>query len=132
VTVPGPTARLERFRARWHTATCTISRPQDAKTFDPDTGRYDDPPTVTVYAGACLAVPTGGDRVQEFGEGPVTLRSYIVTIMDRAVDVQVGDTVTVTSSRRDPLLGDGLELVVLDVPKSELATARRLVCEETL
>jgi hypothetical protein len=132
VTVPGPTGRLSRLRARWHTATCTIGRPAGDPVFDPSTGDYTDPAETPVYSGRCLAVPTGGDRVQEFGEGPVTLRSYIVTIMDLAADVQVGDTVTVTSSSRDPLLGDSLELVVLDVPKSELATARRLVCEEQL
>lgn len=130
-TVPGPTARLIRLQARWHTATCTITRPGAGDpVWNDETGTYDDPPPTTVYSGACLVTPTGGDRVQEFGEGPVVTRQYTISIEDLTADVHVEDTITITDSR-DPL-AEGRTMRVLDIPKSELVTVRRLIAEEVL
>lgn len=132
MTLPGPTDRLVRMQARWQTATCTITR---AGAGDPvrneETGQLEPPAATTVYTGPCLVTPEGGDRVQEFGGAPVALRSYTVSIADLTADVHVEDLVTVTGSR-DPLLDVGRALRVLDVPKSELVTVRRLACEEVL
>ena len=128
---PGPSARLVQLQARWHTATCTVTRPGAGEpVFDPNTGGYTDPAPVAVYAGACLVTPTGGERAVDFGEGPVVLRSYDVQIEDTSVAFRVGDDVTITDSR-DPL-AVGMTLDVLDVPKSEHVTVRRLTCEEVL
>jgi hypothetical protein len=130
--VIGPSPGLAHHQARWHTATCTIGNPGVG---DPvrneETGQLEPPAPTTVYDGPCLVAPEGGDRVQEFGEGPVTLRSYTIEIPDLTVDVHVEAIVTITSSR-DPLLAAGRELRVLDVPKSELITVRRLLAEEVL
>lgn len=128
----GPSPGMALHEARWHTATCTITRPGAGEpVFDPETGGYTDPPPDTIYTGDCLVTPEGGDRVQQFGEGPVVLRSYTVQIADTTTAVKVGDTITVTGSR-DPLLAADRTLVVLDVPKSELVTVRRLIAEEVL
>lgn len=147
MTLPGPSARLVELQARWHTATCIITRsdPDTEPVLDPNTGTYTPPDPVTVYSGACLVTPEGSDRVEQFGEQPVPLRRYTVSISDLTADVRVGDTIWITVSH-DPLLtGDaaysdtyiggylvGQALVVLDVPKSELATVRRLRAEEIL
>lgn len=119
------------MQARWHTATCTITRAGGDPVRNEETGQLEPAPPVTVYTGPCLVTPEGGDRVVEFGGEPVALRSYTVSIADLTADVHVEDTVTVTASR-DPLLDAGRALRVLDVPKSELATVRRLSCEEVL
>lgn len=127
----GPSPGLASLQARWHTATCTITRPGTGDpVFDPITGTITDPPPTAVYTGPCLVTPEGGDRVQQFGEGVVVTRTYSVSIEDTSVVVKVGDTVTVTASR-DPLAVDRT-MTVLDVPKSELLTVRRLTVEEVL
>lgn len=126
-----PSPGLSWLQSRWHTAACTISRPGAGEpVFDPETGDYTDPADVTVYTGACSVLPTGGDRVQQFGEGPVVLRSFDVTLSGLDDGVQVGDTITVAHDT-DPRL-DGMELTVLDVQASSLPTNRRLVAEEVL
>lgn len=119
------------MQARWHTATCIITRSGGDPVRNEETGQLEPAPDTTVYEGPCLVTPEGGDRVQEFGEGPVALRTYTVSIADLTVDVHVEDTVTVTASR-DPLLDAGRAMRVLDVPKSELVTVRRLLAEEVL
>lgn len=128
----GPSPGLAEHQSRWHTATCTITR---AGTGDPvrneTTGQLEPPPATTVYTGPCLVTPEGGDRVQEYGGAPVAMRSYSVQIADLTADIHVEDLVTITASR-DPLLDVGRALRVLDVPKSELATVRRLLAEEVL
>lgn len=121
---------LAGYAGRLHTATCTITRPAGAPVYDPETNSYTPGSTIEVYAGPCQVLPSGGERVQQFGEGPITTREHTVSIADLTVDARVGDTVTVTATR-DPLLVDR-RLVVLDVPKSEHVTVRRLVCEEVL
>lgn len=126
MTVPGPTGRLVRLQRRWNLAACTITVPGGDPVFDPETGEYTDPAATTVYQGDCAVAPTGSDRVVEHGEQPVELRSYSVTL-DDLTDIPVGATVTVTASP-DPGQVD-LELTVLDVKTSSVATLRRLTCE---
>lgn len=128
----GPSPGLVEHQKRWHTATCTVTRRPGSgdPVFDPNTGTYTDPPPDLVYAGDCLFIPSGGDRVQEFGEGPVVTRVHTVEIAVLTVAFKVGDTVTIDTAQ-DPQ-AVGIELIVLDVPKSELATVRRLVAEEVL
>ena len=111
-------------------STCVVSRPDGEPVFDPDTGQYVDPPSQTLYDGPCKVVPTGGERVVEFGEGPVTVRTYDINLDGPASGIEVGDMVTVSGSR-DPKL-NGAELVVLDVPGSDWMTNRHLVVEEQL
>lgn len=126
----GPSPGLAHHQSRWATASCTISRPAGDPVFDPATGTYTDPVSITVYSGPCQVAPVGADRVVQFGEQPTSLRQYDVTIVGLAEAVQVEDLVTVSSSA-DPQL-DGLELRALDVKKGSLPTNRRLTCEEVL
>lgn len=123
----GPLAATAAYAARWQSATCAITREVDGA-FDPETGEYGDPTVTTIYDDACQVLPVGADRVVEFGEGPVSLRQYDVTLTGLSEAVNVEDKVAV-SSDDDPQL-DGLSLRVLDVPKSSLPTNRHLVCEE--
>lgn len=125
--------RMAGTVASTHSATCTITKPDpDAPdpTMDPETGLYPDPAAITVYTGPCSVRPTGGDRVQEFGEGPVVTRQYTVGITDLTAAVEPGHDVTIDTCR-DPQIVDKT-LVVLDVPKSELVITRQLICEEVL
>lgn len=121
---------LAAYSGRQHTATCTITRAGGDPVRNEETGQLEPPAPTTVYAGPCLVTPEGGDRVVEFGGEPTVIRSYTVSISDLTVDVHVEDLVTITDSR-DPL-AVGRELRVLDVPKSELVTVRRMVAEEVL
>jgi hypothetical protein len=131
VTLPGPTERLKRFQRRWNTAaTCTITRPGGVPVFDPDTGQYTDPADVTVYSGNCRVAPIGSEQDVKFGEAPLVLRRYNMTLDGLSEAVHVEDVVTVASTA-DPQL-DGMVLRVLDVKKSSLPSNRRLACEEVL
>lgn len=131
MSLTGPLDTAAAYSARLHAATCTITRPGAGDpVFDSNTGTYTNPPPTTVYTGACLFTPDGGDRVQQFGEGPVVTRTYTVGIEDTSIEFRVEDTVTIDTAR-DPQ-AVGMELVVLDVPKSEHVTVRRLSCEEVL
>ena len=118
------------YGRRLNRSTCVVSRPGGEPVFDPDTGTYTDPEDVEVYSGGCKIAPTGGERVVEFGEGPVTIRTYDVNLDGPVAGIEVGDTVTVSGSR-DPKL-NGTDLVVLDVPGSDWMTNRHLVVEEQL
>ncbi len=118
------------MQARWQTSTCVISRAGAGEpVFDPNTGTYANPASVTIYDGPCMVVPTGGARVVEFGEGPVTLNTYDVVLTGtNEVDVvNVGDRVAV-SSTADPTI-DSATLTVLEAIKSDLVTNRRIICE---
>ena len=117
------------YGRRLNRSTCVITRVVKGE-FNHDTGKYDDDTEIEVYSGGCKIVPTGGERVVEFGEGPVTIRTYDVNLDGPVAGVEVGDTVTVSGSR-DPKL-NGAELVVLDVPGSDWMTNRHLVVEEQL
>ena len=99
--------------------------------FNPETGQ-DDPDTFVVsYTGSCLVMPAEGAGVVEFGEGPVTLRTYAIHLDGQAPDVKVGDVGTVSNSRDDHLNAVD-KLVVLDVQKSSTFTNRRIIVEEQL
>lgn len=126
----GPSPGMVEHQSRWHTAACTISRSGGDPVRNETTGQLEPAPSTTVYTGPCLVTPEGGDRVVNFGEGPVVTRQHTVQIEDLTVDVQVEDTVSITASR-DPL-AVGRTMRVLDVPKSELVTVRRLTVEEVL
>lgn len=128
----GPSPGIAAHHARWHTSTCTVTRedPDGEPTFDPNTGTYTDPADLTVYTGRCLVMPVGQDRVTQFGDGPVSLRQYQVTLTGLGTTIHVEDLVTVTD-QADPNL-DGVQLRVLDVRKASLPTNRRLMCEEVL
>lgn len=132
MSLTGPLNTVARYARRWQTSTAAITRgnPDAAPVFDEQTGTYTDPPPIEVYTGPCLIRPAGGQRVAEFGEGPVTLRTYDVTLDGEVSDVRVGDDVAIADSR-DPAL-DGLSMVVLDVPKSDHLTNRQLMVEEVV
>lgn len=115
------------YGQRLNRSACTVTR-ESAGTFEPDTGQYGNPTVTTIYDGPCKIVPTGGERVVEFGEGPVTLRTYLVTLDGTTAGPQIGDVVSVTGSR-DPRINDAT-LVVLDVPGSDYLSNRQLVVEE--
>ena len=117
------------YGQRLNRSTCVVKRIVKGE-FNPETGQHGDDTETEVYSGGCKVVPTGGERVVEFGEGPVTIRTYDVNLDGPIAGVEVGDTVTVAGSR-DPKL-NGTELVVLDVPGSDYMTNRHLVVEEQL
>lgn len=121
---------LSRYAQRFQQAACLVTESGGEPTFDPATGTYTDPARVTVYTGGCLVQPAGGQRVVQFEEQAVSLRTYEVHLTGAAPGVEPGHQVDVTSGR-DPDL-DGLLLVVLDVEKSSTLTSRRLICEERM
>lgn len=123
---------IASYARRLQNAACTITRPGDGDpVFDPETGEYDDPERVTTYTGSCMVQPASGERVVEFGEGPVSLRTFEFHLSGQADDVAIGQQVSVTGSRDDQL--DASEkLVVIDVAKSTTFTNRVVIVEEQL
>jgi hypothetical protein len=121
---------LAQYARRFQQAACTITTDGGDPTFDPTTGTYTDPARVTIYTGGCLVQPAGGQRVVQFEEQAVSLRTYEVHLSGVASGVEPGQQVAVTSSRDTDL--DGLDLVVLDVEKSSTLTNRRIICEERM
>ena len=99
--------------------------------FNPATGQNDPDTFIESYSGSCLVMPAEGAGVVEFGEGPVTLRTYAIHLDGQAASVQIGDVGTVSGSRDDHL-NEVDKLVVLDVQKSSTFTNRRIIVEEQL
>lgn len=114
------------YGQRLNRSTCVIER-ETQGAFDPDTGTHTTT-TTQVHSGGCKVVPTGGERVVEYGEGPVTLRTYSINLNGPVDGIDIGDIVTVSGSR-DPKI-NGTPLVVLDIPGSDYMTNRHLVVEE--
>lgn len=88
------------------------------------------------YVSANVSVYTGGARVRsqgtsavvvQAGDRPFTLRTYDVQV-PRSAAVEVDDTVTVDTSR-DPQ-AVGVNMRVIDVPKTEWVSVRTLVAVE--
>lgn len=127
-----PSPGISVHHARWHSSSCTVVRddPDGSPTFNPTTGAYTVPATVSIYAGRCLVMPIGDDRVLQFGDGPTSLRKYQVTLTGLTATIHVEDLVTVQDTA-DPNLHN-LQLRVLDVRKSTLPSNRRLMCEEVI
>lgn len=115
------------YGQRLNRSSCVVKRTVKGE-FDPETGEYGDDIETEIYSGGCKVVPTGGERVVEFGEGPVTIRTYSINLDGLVENIKVGDDVTVSGSR-DPKL-NGTPLVVLDIPGSDYMTNRHLVVEE--
>lgn len=111
--------------------TCTITRAAGPGTFDESTGQYASVPAPTaVYSGACRVgmAAVSGSRGLDFGEEPVTIRMYVVTLPASEDDVQVDDIVTITDSADTQL--EGKVLRVADVRAWSFGITRRLVCQE--
>ena len=122
---------LSIVAAKHRTATATITRPGAGDpTYDPNTNSYTNPTEDTVHTGPCSIAPAGSDRVVDFGDGPVTIRTYTVRLSGAVEGIQVGDDLAVSGSR-DPKL-NGVTLQVLDILGSTWVTDRTLLCEERL
>ncbi len=122
-------ATFRRDRAARWASTCTITRGDGEKVWNPDTGDYDEG-TTAVYTGRCgLSSPgrTASD-VQAAGAA-YAVSDYLVTV-PIGTDVHVDDTVTVSDSL-DPAV-DGLVLIVEKVPKSDVQVVRDVWCREYL
>ena len=121
---------LAGYARRFQQASCTFGESVPGE-FDPETGGYGEDTFVESYSGSCLVMPDAGAGTVEYGEGPVTLRTYAIHLNGQASDVKVGHVGTVSGSRDDAL--NAVEnLVVLDVQKSSTFTNRRIIVEEQL
>lgn len=110
--------------------TCAITRPGGRGEYDPDTHTYGAATDTTVYTGACRVRADLDPGDVDFGGGPVTLTTALVSIPIDADQVLQGDTVTITAAVNDPQLV-GRTFTVRAVLAQTHATARRLRCEES-
>jgi hypothetical protein len=119
---------LAAYSRRMHRSTCTVERAVDGEgPFDPTTGAHTPLPPDVLYDGTCHVQPTGGARVVEFGEGPVTLNLYDVELDGTVDGLAVGDTVRFGTSP-DPQVASSVG-VVLETVKRDTITNRRLIVE---
>lgn len=120
---------LRREDRREFTSRARVTRPDTAA--DPvwsDAENDYVTPDLIVYEGRCQLVATEQEaRVVQAGDRAVSLRTYTFRAL-HDVTFANSDTVEMISSR-DPL-AVGLELRVIDLPKSDFVTTREVVLEE--
>ncbi len=123
-------ARMARLRKRIKRTLpddCTIRVPDVTVFAD---GAYTTTPGAVVYEGKCRVEPQGrSDAVVQAGEGPVTQRTYDVTLPSTASGIEV-DHVLIVSQSADPDLV-GRPLRVRDAKVASVHVQRRLVVEDT-
>lgn len=98
--------------------------------FNPATGEYAADSVTAVWSGPVLVASIGADQVRNFGDGPVSTRTYEVTLIDQdkaSAAVKPEHVVDLTSSQADV---DGLRLWVLDAPGDELTAHVTILAEE--
>lgn len=108
--------------------TCEITRQLGEPVFNPDTGRYDTPPPVGVYAGMCRVKPAYAASETQAGEQEIVLRRYTIVLPYGGDPIAVDDTVTVTTSDDAWLVGR--PLIVSAVELATAATARRITARD--
>lgn len=88
---------------------CVISRRSTVPAYDRVTAGYVDRPTTAVYSGRCRVKPVGRTRDDTTGVRETRTARYDVALpQDTAVQVEVGDLLTVTESRDSWLVGRAL------------------------
>ena len=120
---------IARFRAREQElmrSECTVERAADGE-YDPETMTWSNTPD-SVYEGTCQVRPAGlvgGDQNQ--GDNETRVLEYTIKfIADTAVEV--GDVVTVTSSKDAGMVGRVFRIT--DVPADEWQINRKCSAEE--
>lgn len=108
---------------------CTITRGAGESEFDPVTGTYSDPAGTSVYEGKCKVQQRPSVSAESVGADVASVLAVEVHVPMSVTGVEIGDTVTITSSVYDQALVDRSYRVV-DDPAKSYATARRLQCEE--
>ena len=99
--------------------------------FDPADGTYDAAAETEIYSGAARVQPlAGSERVVRFGEEPVTIREYHVTLPHDAAGIEVDDIWVTTTSDDTDLVGRRMR--VIDVTYSSIEAVRRLRCLDDL
>jgi hypothetical protein len=122
-------AFIRRMRVRQkslYDTTVTLARSSSTPpVFDDATASYTPSPPTTIYRGPALIRPDVSTVVTSGGES-IELAGFMCKLpVD--TDAQIGDIVTVNSSRHDAGL-TGLTLRVLDTPNDEWQIARRAFC----
>lgn len=109
--------------------TCTITRSAGNGTLNTTTGQYTPPTPTTVYTGKCrVKANSRFDHVIQFGEQPVSLYRFTVSIPMSATTVLVDDIITINTSALDPAMPN-LRLRVREPEFGSQVTARRIGCE---
>ncbi|MGH1563036.1 DUF6093 family protein [Mumia sp. DW29H23] len=115
--------------------TCTITRPGTGpRPFDHGTGRYLDPPRVTVYAGPCRIqvrsvvanVARAGERqvVQLVAELQLPVAAHPAITAGSSAAVAVNDVVHIDTCRHDPALVGRAPTVTQRTGKTHATTRR--------
>lgn len=111
------------------TATVDIRHPDGPQVRDPAAGRTGFTASVPFY--------TGCARVQGSGTGPssetpagrqLATGSYLIAVPHTVDQARIGDLVRVHAGADDPA-ANGLDLVVVDIPKASIILQRNLRCE---
>lgn len=109
--------------------TCTITRPDIEPSWDPVTGTYTEVEPTELYSGLCRVKPVSRTSEADVGARDVLVARYDVALPHgTAVQIDIGDTLTVTASS-DTWLIDR-PLVVSAVELGSARTARRLTVDD--
>ena len=130
--------QITRTFTRFLDDTCRIVRdfgnPNDSldDVFDEETGSLTPPSPegTTVYSGKCKFSPilSSEPRYAQEGEGFEGRRYYNLSLLKATSNVKIGDTVTITSSRRDPA-SVGKVFHIREVVYTSWAIQRKCVME---
>lgn len=131
MTAESATVAGRELAARLMVDSCTITRPNTARTFNRGTGSYTAGTTGPVYSGPCqiqiAALADAGTPDTE--GGGATVQQILVKVPVDVTAYRVGDLVTVTAAILDDTLV-GRDFRVTAIHGKTFATARRLQCEE--
>ncbi|MEV7599867.1 DUF6093 family protein [Kitasatospora sp. NPDC089797] len=111
--------------------TCTITR-SGAPVLDRNTSALTPGPATTLYAGPCRLKTQRLPRDRRAGERLAVTARYEVALpygATTAARLQIGDTLTITSSGDTRLVGRALSIMAVDYGST--ATAWRLTVEDT-
>ena len=107
----------------------TITEPDAKGTLNPSTGQIESGTSTTIYSGAALVRPSGGDAAMKmFGQEQISLATHVVVLPPIGVtDVGVGQTIEVTASLLDTELV-GKKLTIRAIHFDSYNTMRIALC----
>lgn len=132
MSVESALKRGRAVRQRLMRSRCRITRPGPARQFDPATGDYTDGSDLVMYEGPCHFKSWAGmgQRISNVAEREVVLSSYDVILpwTSGALEVDVSDTVTLTESQDEWVIGRPLPVVSVEFADDR--TARHITVSD--
>lgn len=118
---------------------CTVTVPGEGRgPWNDDTGTYDPPAPVTLYAGKCrVRQPNTGGNTADAGEATFNVSDRIVSLplsgdgyAAGVTGIPVGATVAITATVGDPFMVGKAFTYLSPASQQTYPTARRMRCKE--